>query len=56
MRNDPGFGSKHVYSFVGLFAGHESCETLSVHLDILDTLDLVDELHLCHPLVLESPD
>ena len=34
------------------------CDLYGVHLyDLLDVLDLVDELHLCHPhVVLEPPD
>ena len=34
------------------------CDVMGVHLyDLLDVLDLVDELHLCHPPdVLELPD
>ena len=29
---------------------------LNIHLyDLLDVLDLVDELHLCHPLVVLEP-
>ena len=40
----------------GVFFVTISC--LKIHLyDLLDVQDLVDEIHLCHPLVvLEAPD
>ena len=35
---------------------NDQCRFLNIHLyDLLDVLDLVDELHLCHPLVVLEP-
>ena len=40
----------------GVFFEMISCLKVRLY-DLLDVLDLVDELHLCHPLVvLEAPD
>ena len=48
--------------FCGTLAGPSYCvffatiSFLSIHLyDLLDVLDLVHELHLCHPIVILEP-